>query len=182
MVPVDGFGMNCDVCLGNLHICGCLGGPGVSTPQTGPFLWTTSHRADTAAPIAAVWRALQALRTGDNMNPASDRVEPHGPFAVGSLLAVTPRGQDPQHSTITELDPGSRYAEQTLFGGLLLTFRYELSPRLAGGTTVTHTLEITGPFCEHLGPKIGSQISANFPDILAELLAHATYIDHRDQE
>ena len=118
------------------------------------------------------------LRIGETINRASDRVDAPGPFAVGSSLTVTPHGQDPQHSTITELDPGSRYAEQTVFGGLLLTFRYELSPHPAGGTTVTHTLEITGPFSEHLAPKIGSQIGANFPVVLAELFAHATPASH----
>jgi hypothetical protein len=77
-------------------------------------------------------------------------------------------------STIIELEPGRVYADQTRFGDLLLTFRHTLSSVTAGGTQVTHTLEITGAGADQVGPELGPQISADFPVAMAELLSAAT--------
>jgi len=34
-------------------------------------------------------------------------------------------------------------------------------------------MEITGPAAENVGPEIGSEISGDFPQVLAALAAHA---------
>jgi len=40
-------------------------------------------------------------------------------------------------------------------------------------TRVTYRMEITGPAAGTLGPQIGPEISADFPETLAELVARA---------
>ena len=136
-------------------------------------MWTTHLTADTPAEPAAVWQALRALHTGTPLGPASDSFEPHGPFAVGTLLTVTPQGQDPMDSLITELEENSVYADRTEFDGLTLTFRHELQAIPDGGTRVTHTLEIDGAEADTVAPELGPQISGDFPVAMAELLAAA---------
>ena len=136
-------------------------------------MWTTRFTADTTATPSAVWDALRALHSGTALGPDSDSFELHGPFAIGTRLKVTPRGQDPMESTITELEPNAVYADQTRFGGLMLTFRHELQPSTSGGTRVTHTLEISGDGADQVGPELGPQISGDFPIAMAELLAAA---------
>jgi len=136
-------------------------------------VWTTSHEATTTAPARAVWDALRALHSGTPLGPDSDTFELHGPFAVGTRLTVTPQGQEPMGSVIVELEPEQVYADQTAFGDLVLTFRHRLAPQGGGGTRVTHTLEITGPTADQVGPESGPQISGDFPVAMAELLAAA---------
>lgn len=136
-------------------------------------MWTTKHQATTTAAPAAVWEALRALHSGTALGPNSDLFELHGPFEAGTRLTITPQGQDPMESVITELERGVLYADQTAFGNLTLTFRHRLAPTPAGGTTVTHELEITGEGAEEIGPGLGAQISGDFPVAMGELLAAA---------
>ncbi|MDP9026178.1 MAG: polyketide cyclase [Actinomycetota bacterium] len=136
-------------------------------------MWTTHFTADTAAAPAAVWDALRALHSGTALGPNSDSFKLHGPFAVGTHITVTPQGQDSMDSVITELESNAVYADQTEFGGLVLTFRHELLPSADGGTLVTHTLEISGENADQVGPELGPQISGDFPVAMAELLAAA---------
>ena len=137
-------------------------------------MWTTDFTETTTASPEQVWAALKALHSGTPLGPNSDSFELHGPFAAGTTLTVTPQGQEAMESTITELEPGSVYADQTRFGDLLLTFRHTLTSVDGGGTRVTPTLEITGGGAEEVGPELGPQISADFPAAMAELLSAAT--------
>ncbi|WP_285116088.1 SRPBCC family protein [Leifsonia sp. fls2-241-R2A-40a] len=136
-------------------------------------MWTTEHTARTVAPAAAVWASLRDLHSGIPLGPASDRFELHGPFAVGTEVTVTPQGQEPMTSTIVELEPERVYADRTLYGELALTFRHTLAPDAAGGTVVTHTLEVDGPGSDQVGPELGPQIAADFPVAMNELLRAA---------
>ncbi|WP_448808362.1 polyketide cyclase [Agromyces bauzanensis] len=136
-------------------------------------MWTTEYRATTPAAPEAVWHALAALHSGTPLGPGSDAFELHGPFAVGTTLTVTPQGQKPMRSIITELEPGGVYADQTVFGDLTLTFRHRLAGTADGGTQVSHVLEISGAGADEIGPELGPQISGDFPAAMAELLATA---------
>ena len=136
-------------------------------------MWTTNYTAETSATSTDVWDTLRALHSGIALGPASDKFELHGPFAVGTEVTVTPQGQNAMKSIITELEPGVVYADQTSFGELLLTFRHQLHITPAGGTVVTHTLEITGAGSDQVGPELGPQISGDFPIAMAELIASA---------
>lgn len=136
-------------------------------------MWSTTHTAETAAAPTQVWAALVALHSGTPLGPNSDSFELHGPFEAGTTLTVTPHGQEPMTSTITELIPGAVYADQTVFGELTLTFRHRLTPAPTGGTSVSHTLEITGSGADVVGPELGPQISGDFPEAMTELLRAA---------
>lgn len=136
-------------------------------------MWTTNYEQTTAAAPAAVWGALEKLHSGTPLGPNSDTFELHGPFAVGTTLTITPQGQEPMRSTIVALVPNATYADRTVFGDLELTFRHDLAPTADGGTTVTHTLVIDGPGSDDAGPKLGPQISGDFPVAMVELLAAA---------
>ncbi|MBC7592628.1 MAG: polyketide cyclase [Kineosporiaceae bacterium] len=133
-------------------------------------MWTTDYSDSTSAGPAAVWASLTALHSGTPLGPHSDAFELHGPFAVGTTLTITPQGQDPMQSTIVELKVDEVYADQTVHGELMLTFRHQLTRLDDGGTRVTHTLEISGPGADEVGPDLGPQISGDFPVTMGELI------------
>jgi hypothetical protein len=138
-------------------------------------MWTTEHTAETNLPSRAVWIALRDLHTGETKSEGGDIFEIHGPYQVGTELSVTPQGQETFRSRIVELVEDERYADETSFGDVTLTFRHILTP-VDRGTRVTHELVIDGPGADATGPELGSQISADFPAAMRSLFAAAARI------
>ena len=136
-------------------------------------MWTTQYAAETDAAPEAVWAALRDLHNGAKLSERSDTFELHGPFEVGTELSVPPQGQDTFRSVIIELDEPKVYADRTQFEDLTLVFRHTLTALPAGGTKVTHQLEIDGADVDHVGPELGPQISEDFPVAMADLFAAA---------
>ena len=136
-------------------------------------MWSAEYSTETDLTAPTIWAALSDLHHGVALDGNSDRFELHGPFAVGTELTVTPQGQGSFRSTITELTENSVYADRTEFGGLILTFRHTLAPLAGGGTRVTHQLVIDGDEAGTMGPELGPQISADFPEAMNTLLAAA---------
>lgn len=135
--------------------------------------WTTAHSEQTDLAPAAVWAALQDVHEGRRAAAGGDVFEIHGPFAVGTELSVTPAGQDTFRSTIVELEPEHRYADETTYGDVTLRFTHTLDSVPGGGTRITHTLLISGPAAATVGPELGPQISADFPEAMAGLIETA---------
>lgn len=135
-------------------------------------MWRTEYTADSELTPAAIWTVFRDIHTGVAVVPGGDRFEMDGPFAIGRELSVTPVGQQTFLSRITELTPGERYADETVFGDVVLTFRHTFVA-IDGGTRVTHELEIDGPAADELGPGLGAGISADFPESMAGLFALA---------
>lgn len=131
-------------------------------------MWRTEYTAESEMAPTEVWAAFRDIHTGVAVQPGGDRFELDGPFAVGRELSVTPVGQQTFRSRITELVPAERYADETVFGDVVLTFRHTFAA-IDGGTRVTHELEIDGPAADELGPELGTGISADFPEAMAGL-------------
>jgi len=102
-----------------------------------------------------------------------ERVALQGPFAVGTQVSMTPVGQDPIVSTIVAITEAEYYADRTDFGGVTLQFSHTLTRLADGGTRITHRLEITGDGAAELGPQLGPEITADFPEAMDGLLACA---------
>jgi hypothetical protein len=115
-------------------------------------MWSTEYstRADVAP--GATWAVLRAWHTGAAPAPGGDGFALQGPFAVGSVIAVTPRGPGALRSTIVELAKNRVFANETNVSGLALLTRYTLRPLDDGGTRVSHSLAISGPGPAKPGP------------------------------
>lgn len=135
--------------------------------------WSTMYAASTTAPVDAVWQAVRMLHTGTVLGPGSEHYEPHGPFAVGTRMTVTPPGGAPVAAVIVEIDPPHAYADRMNAGDLTLTFRHVLTAEPGGGTHITHTLEVAGPGARTTGAALGGRIAGDFPAAMADLVAAA---------
>jgi hypothetical protein len=136
-------------------------------------MWSYEFATDTDLDRSSCWTALAAVHTGQASTAGGDIFELHGPFEVGTELSVTPAGQETFRSVITDLDEGKAYADLTQYEGLTLAFRYTLADLPGGGTRLSHRLVIDGDGADAVGPKLGPQITADFPADLDELIALA---------
>lgn len=135
-------------------------------------MWETEHNTQTDLSVEQVWRTFADIHSGRLTLPGGDTFEPGGELKVGTRITVTPAGQDAMTSVITEFDPGARYADETEFDGLILTFRHRFEP-VDGGTRIRHQLTIDGDAADEVGPTLGPQISADFPEQMDALIAAA---------
>jgi hypothetical protein len=136
-------------------------------------MWTHEHTAETDLAPEAIWRVLSDIDNWTAWDTSMDQISIHGLFAVGTTISMTPSGQDQISSTIVEIEPNRRYADETSFGGVTLRFCHRLDPRESGGTTIRHSLEISGSDADRIGPELGPQITEDFPEAMAGLIAHA---------
>ena len=136
-------------------------------------MWTHEHAAETPLTPEAIWKVIADLDNWSRWDTSMERVELHGPLKAGSTVTMTPKGQDPITSVITEVTENERYADQTEFGGVTLGFSHTLTRLPGGGTRIVHRLEITGDRSDAVGPEVGPMITADFPEAMAALLAHA---------
>jgi len=94
-----------------------------------------------------------------------------GPFAVGSTILTRPEGvSETLASRITELVELRTFAIETVFNGLTLLHRYNISRTNDTTTQITLALGISGPGAEKIAPEIGPRISADYPEAVQEII------------
>jgi Polyketide cyclase / dehydrase and lipid transport len=139
-------------------------------------MWSHEHAVETTLDAPAIWRVLADLDNWARWDSSMESVKLAGPFAVGSTVTMTPTGQDPIQSVITEIAENERYADETEFEGVRLAFSHTLVPLADGGTRVIHRLEISGPAADRVAPALGPAITADFPEAMTALLAYAAAV------
>ncbi len=96
-----------------------------------------------------------------------------GPLAVGATFRMTPPGEDTITSTVVDLQPGQLLTDLTEMGWLAIKVKHRLDPQPGGGTTITYRVEVTGDAPDEVAEEVGGAISADFPEVLANLVAAA---------
>jgi Polyketide cyclase / dehydrase and lipid transport len=137
-------------------------------------MWTHEHIVETTVAPEAIWKVLRDLDNWPRWDTSMEEVSIQGPFAVGTQVSMTPKGQDPIVSTITGIRENEFYADETNLGQVTLHFSHTLTRIPDAGTRVTHRLEITGPAAAEAGPQMGPAITADFPEAMDALLAYAS--------
>lgn len=136
------------------------------------LMWETEHSQFTDVTVDRLWSVFEGVHSGRITLPGGDVFRPEGPLGLGTKIEVTPAGQETMVSKIVDFVPGSRYADETEFNGLILRFAHQFD-EVEGGTMITHRLTISGDGADHLGPEIGPQISEDFPEQMDALIAEA---------
>lgn len=109
-------------------------------------VWTHDYAGETPASPAAVWRVLSDLDRWADWDTSMASVRLRGPLAVGSTVVMTPIGP---------------------------AVPARAAPAAVRWYPGVHRLEITGPDADTTGPRLGPQITEDFPDAMAGLLARA---------
>jgi hypothetical protein len=136
-------------------------------------MWATEHSIDTSAAPEEIWRLWADVPGWPEWNGDIERIELIGPFAPGSRIVMTPIGEEPIELRVAEAVEPERFADEAEVGEIVVRTIHRVERLERGRTQVTYRMEITGPAADTLGPQVGPQISADFPQTLAALVERA---------
>ena len=136
-------------------------------------MWEYEYSAEAEVTPHAVWKLWADPLGWHTWNEGVGEVEVHGPFAVGTTFTMTPPGQDEILMTITEVTEDKAWVDVFEAPGLKVTTYHLIEDSGAGRTKVTYLCEITGAAGDEVGPRIGPDICADFPEVVDQLLVHA---------
>ncbi|MEY9930395.1 hypothetical protein ABH926_005040 [Catenulispora sp. GP43] len=136
-------------------------------------MWEYEYSATAEVTPNAVWTLWADPLGWHAWNDGVGEVELHGPFAAGTEFTMTPPGEDTIRMRITEVVPDKAWIDVCEVPGMLITTHHLIEDLGAGRTKVTYRTEITGEAADQVGPEIGPQICADFPDVVGKLLALA---------
>lgn len=107
---------------------------------------TVEDRIEIDAPVSRVWARTIDIEGWPAFTPTIDRVErlDRGELRVGSRARLDQPGQPERVWTVTELEPGRRFAWSTRFLAWSMTASHELVPT-DGGTTNVLRVDLEGP-------------------------------------
>ncbi len=132
-------------------------------------MWNTEHTHDTPASpeaVFALWADVEGWPAWDASLVATTL---DGPFAAGSTGTLHPQGMpEPIAFTITAVEEGTGFADETRLGPLVLRFRHRVEPRGEGARIVVE-IDADGPDADQVGPAV----AADLPESVAALAAAA---------
>jgi uncharacterized protein YndB with AHSA1/START domain len=136
-------------------------------------MWSTDYTQRTDAAPEALWRLLRDVNSWGTWNEGIEAITLDGPLAVGATFQMKPPGEDTVTSTIAELEENRLLTDVTDLGNLVIRVAHRLDPLPDGGTAVTYRVEVRGPAADTIREEVGRSISADFPQVIAALVAAA---------
>jgi hypothetical protein len=137
-------------------------------------VWEYVHVVETSVSQQALWAVWADIEAWTQWCPGVVEMRVNGPFASGTTFAMIPApGEEPINMRLAEVIDGEQFTDECDFGGAIVTTLHRLEPLDNGGTRVIYRTQITGVDADELGPQIGPAITADFPDVVAALIARA---------
>lgn len=143
-------------------------------------MWFDEHSVETTASAEAVWQQWADVIRWPEWNSDIEKIEIDGPFAVGSRITMTPVGQEAIVLRIAEVRAPELFVDEADFGDIVVRTTHRVESFPDRPSRIVYRLEITGPAADTVGPELGPQISADFPELLAALSTLAETHDERD--
>ena len=132
-------------------------------------MWTTEHSIETNVAVDAIWRAWADVPRWPEWNGDIEHIELTGPFAAGSMIAMTPRDQGPVQLRLSDVVEGERFVDEAEVAGTVVRTTHRIEALDEQRVRVVYRLEASGPEAQAIGPAI----SADFDDTLRALVEHA---------
>ena len=136
-------------------------------------MWEYEYSVETTAAPEALWRHWSDVAAWPQWNDGIETIDVEGPFEAGTAFTMTPPGDEPIRMRLVEIKPGESFTDEMDAGDFVVRTEHRLEPVAAGLTRIIYRTEITGEAAGHVGPQLGPQITADFPDVLAALAKQA---------
>jgi hypothetical protein len=136
-------------------------------------MWEAEHSTEMVATAQEIWSLWADVAGWPAWNADIEEIELSGPFAAGSTIRMTPIGQEPIELRIAAAVEPELFVDEADLGDILVRTMHRVERLDDERARVTYRMEITGPAADTLGPQIGPEISADFPQTLAALVERA---------
>jgi uncharacterized protein YndB with AHSA1/START domain len=136
-------------------------------------MWVNEQTVETTAAPERTWQLWADVAGWPEWNGDIERIELVGGFAAGSMILMTPIGDEPVELRIAEVVEPELFVDEADMGEIVVRTLHRVRRIEGDRALVTYRMEITGPEAETLGLKIGPEISGDFPRTLAALAARA---------
>ena len=136
-------------------------------------MWEYEYCLDTSADRGALWRHWADMAAWPQWNDGIETIDVDGPFAVGTTFIMTPPGDEPIRMRLVEIEPGTSFTDEMDAGDFVVRTEHRLEPAAGGLTRIVYRTQITGEAAGHVGPELGPQITADFPEVVAALAGRA---------
>jgi hypothetical protein len=136
-------------------------------------VWVNEHSTETSAAPEEIWRQWTDVAGWPAWNADIERIELVGPFAAGSRILMTPLGEEPVELRIAEAVEPTLFVDEAELGDVVVRTIHRVERLDGERARVTYRMEIMGPAADTLGPQIGPEISGDFPQTVAALVARA---------
>lgn len=136
-------------------------------------MWTRTYTHPTTANPARLWAVLSDVDGWVSWNDGIEAITLHGPLAVGSTFEMTPPGEQPLTSTVIEVEPPHLITDLTEVDGISIKVEHRLDPGPDGTTVIFYTITVTGDVPDAVAAEVGTAVSADFGDVMANLAAVA---------
>ena len=144
-------------------------------------MWQYEHSIETDAIPASIWHLYSDVSTWPGWDAGIAEIAIDGPFAAGTTGTMTPAGQTSLAFRIVEAEPELGFADETEIpdAGIVLRFTHRIATLPDGRTRLTHSVAMSGPGAEALGPRMGPGITDGIPQAMATLAQQAAARDGR---
>jgi uncharacterized protein YndB with AHSA1/START domain len=129
---------------------------------------------ETAAAPDALWRIWSDVEGWPKWNAGIEKIEIDGPFVVDTTFTMTPPAHEPVEMRIVEVVPGELFTDEMDGGDFVVRTAHRLQRLDTECTRVIYRTEITGPAADEVGQRLGPEITADFPQVLAALVSLAS--------
>jgi len=134
-------------------------------------MWEYEHSVETTVAREAIWRRWSDVASWPQWNAGIARIEIDGPFAVGTTFRMTAPGEEePISLHLAHIVPGEEFTDEMDAGEFVVRTLHRIEDLPGGGTRIVYRTEISGPAADQVGPELGPQITADFPDVLDALV------------
>ena len=127
-----------------------------------------SNSVQIAATSATVYELYSAVSSWPAWDPEVERANIEGPFAVGTIGVLKPKGGPESKIELIEVTPGQSFTVRCKLPLCEMTFSHHLA-ETASFTTATHSVSFTGPLSPLFGFLIGRGIRTTLPETLGGL-------------
>src|SRR3954462_6204143 len=131
--------------------------------------WQAEHSIQTSAAPERIWAIFKDVPGWKAWNAGIEQIELEGPFATGTWFSMTPPGQDALRTKLIDVREGQHFIDETQVGDLVITVAHRIERVTGNVTRIVYAAEARGPGAAEIGPAI----AADFPDVLAALVALA---------
>ena len=136
-------------------------------------MWATEHSVETTAAPEQIWRVWADVAGWPEWNGDIERIELVGEFAADSRILMTPIGEETIELLISEAVEPELFVDEARMGEIVIRTTHRVQRIDPERSRVTYRMEISGAGADSLGRQIGPEISGDFPETLAELIARA---------